>query len=112
MTIKALDEQRRHDVVLLKCQGMSQRAMARALGMSRKSVRKLLEQHTELREKPHVQLQPGSQRSPRPSKLDPHRDTIEGLLQEASLLARTDHADGQLAKGAVVLTHRVGQRTS
>ena len=64
MAAKPIDEHQRHDVVLLARQGMSVRAISRALSMSRKTVKKLLEQQEEQRETPHMQLKSRPERSP------------------------------------------------
>jgi transposase len=70
-----------HEAVLLHKQGTSGRAIARALGVARKTVTKLLEQHATEREAPSLALGEAPARAPRPSKLDGHRVAITGLLQ-------------------------------
>jgi len=69
-----------HQVVLLRRQGMSGRAIARAVGVSRKLVAKLLREHNQNRTAPHLALVSPPVRQARASKLDSHRETIEGLL--------------------------------
>ena len=71
-----------HDVVLLARQRLSRRAIARALGVSRNTVRRLLEAHAHQRSLPHQALPPKASRAPRPSKLDPYRDTVGQLLDD------------------------------
>ena len=66
-------EERAHKVVLLASQGMTRRAIARALGIGRNTVRKLLAAHADKRSTPHQSIEPKPQRAPRPSKLDPFR---------------------------------------
>lgn len=70
-----------HEAVLLHKQGISKRAIARALGVARKTVTKLLEQHAADRETPSLAFGEQPSRAPRPSKLDGHREAIAGLLQ-------------------------------
>ena len=55
-------EELAHDVVLLARQKMSRRAIARALGISRNTVRKLLAAHAEQRSTPHQSIEPTPQR--------------------------------------------------
>ena len=58
----------------LKRQGLSQRQIARKLGIHRQTVKKYLE---------HPQLvQQGNQRSTRGSKLDPYLDQIQAWIEE------------------------------
>jgi len=74
-----------HDVVLLDRQGMSRRAIARALGVSRKWASKVLARHRHEREAGQPSALPEvRRRAPRPSKLDPHRGEIERLLRDFS----------------------------
>lgn len=68
-------------VVTLACDGMSARAIARAVGASRNTVRKLLEAHRDRRETaPKVALPRPPARAPRALKLDPFRPRIIELL--------------------------------
>jgi transposase len=66
-------------VVKLKAEGMKHRAIARALKLSRNSVKKVLDQHGVAREQLHTALAgpPGEVRG---SKLDVHRPRIDKLL--------------------------------
>jgi transposase len=67
-------------VITLRHQGMSRRAIARALKMSPNTVRKILVQHQVKRQQPHHAIQPPPQRAARPSKLDPFKLEIDRLL--------------------------------
>lgn len=73
------DEQLIHDVVKLSAEGMKRRAIARALHISRNTVRDILEKHTAARQQGHSALRPRSPRV-RSSALDVHRPKVEGLL--------------------------------
>ena len=70
-----------HDVVLLSKQGMSRRAIARSLGVSRNTVKKLLVAHAGRRTTPPLALASKPQRS-RPTKLDVHHDQVKRLLSD------------------------------
>ena len=70
-----------HDVVLLARQGMSRRAIARALKVSRNTVREVLAEHGLKRTKAHSVLEKRSA-SKRPSKLDEHRGKVDELLKD------------------------------
>lgn len=71
-----------HQVVLLGKGGMSHRAIARALRIGRRTVRRLLEQHAVERQKPQLALPARPALAPRPSKLDAHREVVQQLLNE------------------------------
>jgi transposase len=70
-----------HRVVTLHTQGLGRRAIARALQVSRNTVRKLLVEHDAARDEPHDVLSPASKRAPRASKLDPFESSILELLE-------------------------------
>jgi transposase len=74
------DKELAHQVILLRRQGMSGRAIARAVRVSRKLVSKLLREHERDRSSPPLAIASPPARQPRASKLDTHRETIEGLL--------------------------------
>lgn len=74
-------EQLAQQVVALAGDGLSRRAIARALGISRNTVRKLLRQHDRARQQPHTALPTPPERAPRAKKLDPFRPQVEGLLK-------------------------------
>lgn len=74
-------EQTAHNVVLLTRQGMTRRAIARALKLSRNTVRKILAAHGKARAKEHSALEKRPIQR-RPSKLDAYRARIDELLKE------------------------------
>jgi transposase len=69
-----------HQVVLLTTEGMSRRAITRALGVSRNTIRKILRAHGEQRDAGHSALPPCPDRVPRAAKIDAYRDRIQELL--------------------------------
>ena len=71
-----------HDVVMLLLQGMSRRAVARALGISRNTVRKLAQAHALERQSKPTALPVKAPRTKRPSKLDRFRPQVESLLNK------------------------------
>lgn len=73
------DENLIHDVVRLDKERMSWRAIARALKISRNTVKRIVREHRQAREQPHSALPP--RRVVRGSKLDALRPRIEVLLQ-------------------------------
>ena len=75
-----LDAQRIHDVLQLHHQGMKWRAIARALSISRNTVRQIVRDHDHARHSPHSALptKPSPRRS---SKLDAFRPQIDELLR-------------------------------
>jgi transposase len=75
-----IDEKLIHDVVLLNQQKMKQRAIARALKISRNTVKRILSDHGLIRQNSHCAL-PESRAVARPSKLDPFRSRIDQLLK-------------------------------
>ncbi len=77
----AADEKVVHDVVLLSKQGMSRRAISRALKVSRNTIREILDGHDAARTEEHSAL-PLPRTIVRPSKLDDFREQIDDLLQK------------------------------
>jgi transposase len=73
-------EELAHQVVTLKSQGMAARAIARALGVSRNTVKSLLIGHVAARETGHAALAPQPVRAPRAQKLDAFRPKIADLM--------------------------------
>lgn len=71
-----------YKVVTLMRQGLSRRAIARAQGISRNTVRKILVRHKKRREQGQPALSPGPTRVPRTTKLDSHHKKIAQLLSE------------------------------
>lgn len=76
----ARGDARAHDAALLRRKGTSKRAIARALGIGRNTVTRLLAGHDERRSEGAPVLPPPP--TPRPSKLDEHAATIDALLKE------------------------------
>jgi transposase len=74
------DEGRIHDVVQLARDGLSRRSIARALKISRNTVRDILDDHDAARQDPHSAL-PKQRTSRRPSKLDTFRPKIDELFR-------------------------------
>jgi len=68
--------------VELRSRGMKNRAIARALGVSRNTVRKILRLHQDARAQLHSALVSPPTRAPRESKLDPFAQKVRGLLDE------------------------------
>lgn len=73
-------EELAHQVVTLRSQGMAARAIARALGVSRNTVKSLLIGHVTARETGHAALVPQRARAPRAQKLDAFRPKIAELM--------------------------------
>jgi transposase len=70
-----------HNVVTLSGQGLGRRAIARAVGVSRNTVRKILEAHGHARREPKAALSPPVGRVPRPQKIDDFRGKVTDLLR-------------------------------
>ena len=71
-----------HQTVTLLRDGLSRRAISRALGISRNTVRKILRDHAKARQQPHTALQAPPKRAPRAKKTDEYRSQIEALLDK------------------------------
>ena len=69
-----------HQVITLAKQGVTARAIARALGVSRNTVRARREAHETGRETEHVAITPRPSRAPRRSKLDAWKPRIAELI--------------------------------
>lgn len=69
-----------HQVLMLAKQGTPARAIARALGIGRNTVRRVLAALADGRESAHVAVAPRPPRAPRPSKLDAWRPRIVELV--------------------------------
>ena len=74
------DEKLGYAVVRLSHEGMTRRAIARALHVSRNTVRRIMAEHALARAQPHSAL-PARGTIERGSKLDVYRPRIDGLLQ-------------------------------
>jgi len=77
------DETLVYNVVRLEKDGMTRRAIARALRISRNTVKTILKEHGVVRERPHSAL-PAPRMISRASKLDPFRPRINALLEQYS----------------------------
>ena len=71
-----------HQVVTLAQQGISRRAIARALGVSRNTVKTLLRVHGRQREEIHSALPPSPTQAPRAKKIDAFTVQVAALLQK------------------------------
>jgi transposase len=80
MDIPLSREQLRSQVVQLRKEGRSRRSIARALKVSRNTVRKILEDHDASREAPQTALPEPRIRAPREKKLDTYMSQIDELL--------------------------------
>ncbi len=69
-------------LVTLHRQGLSRRAIARALGISRNTVRVLCAAHVTARETEHHAIDKPSQRAPRASKVDAYQVRVAELLRQ------------------------------
>jgi transposase len=69
-----------HRVVTLADAKMSRRAIARSLGISRNTVRSILDAHEAGRDAEHSAIDERPKRAPRPSKLDPFKERARELL--------------------------------
>jgi transposase len=69
-------------IVTLSREKVSRRAIAISLGISRNTVRQVLEEHGRQRETEHSALPQASRRAPRASKLDPYKDRVSELLDK------------------------------
>jgi transposase len=68
--MRRLDEKRTFEVLHLLRDGMTARAIARALKISRNTVRQIVQEHERARQSPHWALAAASSGAARPSKLD------------------------------------------
>jgi transposase len=75
-------EQLVHQVVTLARDGVSRRAISRALGISRNTVGKILRKHARARQEPHTTLEAPPKRAPRAKKIDEYRTQVEGLVEK------------------------------
>ena len=73
-------EQLVHQVVTLARDGVSRRAIARAVGVSRNTVKTVLASHARSRAAEHVALAPTPKRAPRASKLDAFKPRVAELI--------------------------------
>jgi len=73
-------EQLVHQVVILTAQGMSRRAVSRALGVSRNTLKKILRLHAQQRDTGHSALPVATPRAPRPCKIDAYAGRVAELV--------------------------------
>jgi transposase len=73
-------EELTHQVVLLTTEGMGRRAITRALGVSRNTIRKILRTHGKERDAGHTALPTRPERVPRAAKVDAYRGRVDELL--------------------------------
>lgn len=71
-----------HQVVALGRDGLSRRAISRALGISRNTVKKILRKHARARREPHTALAAPPKRAPRGKKIDAYRAQVESLVEK------------------------------
>ncbi len=69
-----------HQVVVLTAQGMSRRAITRALGVSRNTIKKILRTHGRERDDGHAALAAAPVRAPRSRKIDAYQGRVSELL--------------------------------
>ena len=69
-------------IVMLAKQRESRRAIARAVGVSRNTVRALLEAHDAGREVEHVAIEARPTRAPRPTKIDAYKPRVAELMAQ------------------------------
>jgi transposase len=79
-----LDPQLVHDVVQLHKSGIKRRAIARALHISRNTVRSIIAEHNDAREQVHSAFKRTHTSKKRSSKLDAFRERIDELLKTYS----------------------------
>ena len=73
-------EELAHQAVTLHRQGLTRRAISRALSISRNTVHRLLVAHERARREPQTALPSPVARAPRAQKIDEHRGTVAELL--------------------------------
>jgi transposase len=82
-------EQLVHQIVTLDRDGMSRRAIARAVGVSRNTIKAVLAAHADQRAAEHSALPPTPSRAPRPKRIDAFHARV------AELFARYPHITAQ-----------------
>jgi transposase len=71
-----------HQVVTRERDGLSRRAIARALGISRNTVKKILRNHSRARKEPHSALPQAPSRAPREKKIDAYSAQVLALVEK------------------------------
>lgn len=69
-----------HRTVMLHADGLSRRAIARALGVSRNTIKKILIGHAKQRQDPHSAIEKEPERAPREKKTDDYLGQVKQLL--------------------------------
>lgn len=82
MTTWRTREELVHQAVVLTTQGTSARAAARALGVSRNTVKQILRDHAKARETGHSALPTPAKRAPRAKKIDEYAPRVDELLRK------------------------------
>jgi transposase len=77
-----------HQVVTLTTQGMSRRAITRALGVSRNTTRKILREQAQQRDSGHSALPKRPERVPRAAKIVAHRARVQELARYPDITAQ------------------------
>ena len=75
-------EQLIHQVVTRARDGLSRRAISRALGISRNTVGEILRKHERTRQEPHTALPAPPARAPRAKKIDTYQVQVQALLDK------------------------------
>lgn len=70
-----------HEVVVRAARGLSKRAIARSLGVSRNTVKVILKSHGRQRDEGVPAVAPRPKRAPRATQVDPFRARVSGLLE-------------------------------
>lgn len=73
-------EELEHQIITLTQQGMGLRAIARAIHVTRLTIRRVLAKHAVAREAEHCVVAPERARAPRDTKLTPHVQTVHALF--------------------------------
>ena len=71
-----------HQVITLRQQQMSLRAISRSLLISRNTVKSLLKDHDKQRNEEHCAIPKKPSRAPKASKLDPYKERVDALLKK------------------------------
>jgi transposase len=71
-----------HQVLALRSDGLSGRAISRAVGISRNTLNKILRRHARAQQEPHTALEVPPKRAPRAKTTDEYRAQVEALLEK------------------------------
>lgn len=75
-------EQLANQIIMLSKQGVTRRAVARGLGVSRNTVRKILDGHDDARACAPLAVEPPPERAPRAAKVDAYTSRISDLMTQ------------------------------